>query len=88
MSRSAGPTQFIEFRPGMRRLIEDAIESLILLLDEIDGDEGPEDDDREQDYAEAGIADRDGLQEQCWLQSSRGRVGDQGGFDQQMFEGD
>jgi hypothetical protein len=29
----------IEFRPGMRRLIEDAIESLILLLDEIDGDD-------------------------------------------------
>jgi hypothetical protein len=33
------PTCFIEFRPGMRRLIEDAIESLILLLDEIDGDD-------------------------------------------------
>ena len=32
------PRTFIEFRPGMRRLIEDAIESLILLLDEIDGD--------------------------------------------------
>jgi hypothetical protein len=40
---------FIEFRPGMRRLIEDAIESLILLLDEIDGDDGLEDDEFEQD---------------------------------------
>jgi hypothetical protein len=39
MSKSAGPTDFIEFRPGMRRLIEDAIEILILLLDEIDGDD-------------------------------------------------
>lgn len=35
-------TTFIEFRPNMRRLIEDAIESLILLLDEIDGDENLE----------------------------------------------
>ena len=32
------PRCFIEFRPGMRVLIEDAIEGLILLLDEIDGD--------------------------------------------------
>jgi hypothetical protein len=43
------PRCFIEFRPGMRRLIEDAIESLILLLDEIDGDGELEDDDIEQD---------------------------------------
>jgi hypothetical protein len=43
------PRTFIEFRPGMRRLIEDAIESLILLLDEIDGDDDLEDDDIEQD---------------------------------------
>lgn len=64
---SATPRLFIEFRPGMRRLIEDAIESLILLLDEIDGDDELEDDDREVDPAEAGIADSDGLQEQCWL---------------------
>ena len=34
---------FVEFRPNMRRLIADAIESLILLLDEIDGDENLED---------------------------------------------
>jgi hypothetical protein len=35
---------FIQFRPGMRRLIEDAIGSLVLLLDEIDGDEDFEED--------------------------------------------
>jgi hypothetical protein len=105
---------FIEFRPGMRRLIEDAIESLILLLDEIHGDDDLEDgaddeegldlepslgapeprtngnfvtwqgdlmvktfdqtvwceggsDDREDDHAERGIADPDGLQEQFGL---------------------
>lgn len=39
MAPMADPRTFIEFRPGMRRLIEDAIESLILLLDEIDGDD-------------------------------------------------
>jgi hypothetical protein len=39
MARPDGFTQILEFRPGMRRLIEDAIESLILLLDEIDGDD-------------------------------------------------
>jgi hypothetical protein len=37
------PRHFIEFGPSMRVLIEDAIESLILLLDEIDGDDGAED---------------------------------------------
>ena len=31
-------TQILEFTPSMRTLIADAIESLILLLDEIDGD--------------------------------------------------
>jgi hypothetical protein len=39
------PCTFVDFRPGMRRLIEDAIESLILLLDEIDDDADIEDDD-------------------------------------------
>jgi hypothetical protein len=39
MAKPEGFTQILEFRPGMRRLIEDAIESLILLLDEIDGDD-------------------------------------------------
>ena len=37
--------QAIVFTPAMRRLIADAIESLILLLDEIDGDAELEDDD-------------------------------------------
>ncbi|MCW2276125.1 hypothetical protein GJ654_19850 [Rhodoblastus acidophilus] len=31
-------TQIVEFTPAMRVLIADAIEALILLLDEIDGD--------------------------------------------------
>lgn len=44
-------TLFIEFRPNMRRLIADAIESLILLLDEIDGDENLE----EEPDAEDGL---------------------------------
>jgi hypothetical protein len=42
------PCTFVEFRPGMRRLIEDAIESLLLLLDEIDGDSDLEKEDREE----------------------------------------
>jgi hypothetical protein len=53
---------FIEFRPGMRRLIEDAIESLILLLDEIDGDgdfeENPDrEDDDPPEYDHCGLPD-------------------------------
>jgi hypothetical protein len=48
--KSTDPRHFIEFGPSMRVLIEDAIESLILLLDEIDGDDDFEDDpDREDD---------------------------------------
>jgi len=55
----------LEFRPAMRGLIEDAIESLILLLDEIDNDPDLEDShDRESDPAENGIADTGGLLEQ------------------------
>lgn len=42
-------TIFVEFRPGMRRLIADAIESLLLLLDEIDGDPDLEEDDPAED---------------------------------------
>jgi hypothetical protein len=56
MTRPDAPTMILEFTPGMRVLIEDAIEALILLLDEIDGDadlEGEPDDedngDREDD---------------------------------------
>lgn len=48
------PRLFIEFRPAMRGLIEDAVESLLLLLDEIDGDADFEEDDplEEDDPAE------------------------------------
>ena len=54
----------LEFRPAMRRLIEDAIESFILLLDEIDDDPDLEDGhDRESNPAEWGIADTGGLLE-------------------------
>jgi hypothetical protein len=60
---SPDPRCFIEFRPSMRVLIEDAIESLILLSDEIDGDADYEEEtdqenwaeDREMDDAECGI---------------------------------
>ncbi|MDI9846544.1 hypothetical protein QM467_00570 [Rhodoblastus sp. 17X3] len=68
---SPTPRTFIEFRPGMRRLIEDAIESLILLLDEIDGDDDFEEEpDREDDLDEedeSGIGDADGLAEQTGI---------------------
>jgi hypothetical protein len=43
------PNHILEFTPAMRRLIEDAIESLILLLDEIDGDDDLEDDNSLED---------------------------------------
>jgi hypothetical protein len=49
----------------MRVLIQDAIEALILLLDEIDGDSDQEPiDEREDDPAECGIGDHGGLLEQ------------------------
>jgi hypothetical protein len=53
---SNSPRHFIEFGPSMRVLIEDAIESLILLLDETDGDAELEDDD---------IAEDDPLEPDC-----------------------
>ncbi|WP_424361083.1 hypothetical protein [Methylocystis parvus] len=43
------PRVFLEFRPPMRSLIEDAIESLMLLLDEIDGDADFEEEPDEED---------------------------------------
>src|SRR5208337_4419476 len=55
LTADAETAVFIEFRPNMRRLIADAIESLILLLDEIDGDadfeadEPAEEDDEPED---------------------------------------
>ena len=64
--------QIVVFTPAMRTLIADAIESLILLLDEIDGDvEHEEDADfenepdmepslgrHERDQSRAGVAER------------------------------
>jgi hypothetical protein len=41
-------TQIVEFTPSMRVLIADAIEALILLLDEIDGDADLEDEPEEE----------------------------------------
>ncbi len=51
---------FIEFRPGMRTLIESAIELMILLLDEIDGDSDFE---GEQGYEDDGNEEDDGSEE-------------------------
>lgn len=47
-----------------RHKIEHAIDMLIALLDAADGDPDLEDDEREYDPAEKGIADHDGLIEQ------------------------
>jgi hypothetical protein len=46
-------TQIVEFTPAMRTLIADAIEALILLLDEIDGDADFEDEPDSEEIAEA-----------------------------------
>jgi hypothetical protein len=51
--RTTGAPLFVEFRPSMRRLIEDAVESLLLLLDEIDGDADIEEDDSPEDVGDA-----------------------------------
>lgn len=66
---------FIEFHPGMRRLIADAIESLILLLDEIDGDSDLEDEpdiedsfDTEQDLGATNNVD----QSKAWCSDASG----------------
>lgn len=58
--RATGAPLFVEFRPSMRSLIEDAVEGLLLLLDEIDGDadiemdDPPEEDDPAEDGGDAG----------------------------------
>jgi hypothetical protein len=57
VNRPDAPIQILEFTPAMRTLIEDAIEALILLLDEIDGDADLEDEpDHEAHSAEDGPA--------------------------------
>jgi hypothetical protein len=45
--------QIVVFTPAMRTLIADAIESLIILLDEIDGDVDAEDDDPAEENGDA-----------------------------------
>ncbi|MDI9846747.1 hypothetical protein QM467_01595 [Rhodoblastus sp. 17X3] len=70
MRKSDGFTHILEFTPAVQVLIEDAIEALILLLDEIDGDADLEEnldqediDEREHDPADDGIADGDAVAE-------------------------
>ncbi|MEP7452802.1 hypothetical protein [Phyllobacterium sp. SB3] len=46
---------------SLRKRLESVVETLVSLLDEIDGDSDFEDDDRELDQAEDGVADRDAL---------------------------
>ena len=59
--RANGAPLFVEFRPAMRSLIEDVVESLLLLLDEIDGDadlemdDHPEEDDPAEDDGDADL---------------------------------
>jgi len=58
MERERGrcaPTTLLELTPSMRGLIEDAIESLVLLLDEIDGD--PDEEDHREDDEQDGSAE-------------------------------
>jgi hypothetical protein len=87
MNQRPEPTLFLPEDPTMRERIEAAIESLLQLLDALDGDPDleptmgyvvrgyadeaedeeidDEDDEREDDPADMGIADADGLAEQC-----------------------
>jgi hypothetical protein len=44
MNAQPNPAEFITVTPTMRGLIENVIEDLLLLLDEIDGDENSEPD--------------------------------------------
>ena len=64
--RAATPTLFVEFRPSMRALLEDAIESLILLLDEMEGeaDDEPNVDDEPDADDEHGDLDDDAVEGQ------------------------
>lgn len=49
--RAAGAPLFVEYRPGMRRRIAAAVDALIELLDQIDGDADLEEDDPLEDDA-------------------------------------
>jgi hypothetical protein len=58
----------VEFRPAMRTLIEDAIESMMLLLDEIDGDADfeAEPDEEEGGDLEPSLGSCGGVDQSCW----------------------
>jgi hypothetical protein len=49
--RGARAPLFVEYKPGMRRRIAAAVDALIALLDQIDGDTDLEDDDPLEDDA-------------------------------------
>lgn len=61
--RRAEPRTFVEIPRGTRRRVEALIDTLIELLDAIDGDPDIEDDEIEHDEAERGIADEDAIAE-------------------------
>jgi hypothetical protein len=79
--------QIVVFTPAMRTLIADAIESLILLLDEIDGDVDAEDDDpaEENGDAEPSLGAFESMnQEKAWRSAESGW----GGQDLELDEAD
>lgn len=89
--------QLVRFTPGMRRLIADAIEALILLLDEIDGDPDLEEDEpAEEGDDELDDADKEpslGAPESHPITSTLGGRGDQthwadGGMRDLEWDGD
>jgi hypothetical protein len=73
MTLHAPPSRtFLEVPRDTRRRIEALVETLIDLLDQLDGDVDLEDGhDRESDPAECGIADRDGAAEQGFTHYGR-----------------
>lgn len=54
-------TLFLPVTRSMRKRLECPVESLVVFLDEIDGDSDYEDDESELDHAEDGVADSEGL---------------------------
>jgi hypothetical protein len=59
---AAQTTLFLPVTRSMRKRLESAIESLVALLDEIDGDPDREDDEHELDQVEDGVADSAALE--------------------------
>ena len=54
-------TLYLPVTRSMRKRLESAVESMVALLDELDGDPDYEEDEREFDHAEAGLADSEAL---------------------------